>query len=121
MEFTEYRIPITGFWFIMEHGLFLPSQIACLIIDSILTWVMKKRIHQIELFMKYPHEVQDEVLKKLLSTARFTEFGQHYAFEDLVNYEDFRKRIPVHTYEQTFPYIERLMRGENKMFCGLLK
>src|SRR5258706_290318 len=30
------------------------------IINSILTWVMKKRIHQIELFMKYPHEVQDE-------------------------------------------------------------
>ncbi len=76
---------------------------------------MKKRIHQIELFMKYPHEVQDEVLKKLLSTARFTEFGQHYSFDDIVNYEDFRNRIPVHTYEQTFPYIDRLMRGEQNV------
>ena len=65
--------------------------------------------------MKYPHEVQDEVLKKLLSTARFTEFGQRYSFEDLVNYEDFKRRVPVHTYEQLFPYIDRLMHGEQNV------
>lgn len=65
--------------------------------------------------MKYPYEVQDEVLKKLIGSARYTEFGQKYAFEDLVNYEDFKKRIPVHTYEQLFPYIERLMRGEQNI------
>jgi hypothetical protein len=85
------------------------------ILNSILAWVMKKRIHQMELFMKYPYEVQDEVLKKLIAAARYTEFGQKYAFEDLVNYEDFKKRIPVHTYEQLFPYIERLMRGEQNI------
>jgi GH3 auxin-responsive promoter len=85
------------------------------ILNSILTWVMKKRIHQIELFMKYPHEVQDEVLRKLLTTARFTEIGQHYAFEDIVNYEDFKRRVPVHTYEQLFPYINRLMHGEQNV------
>jgi GH3 auxin-responsive promoter. len=85
------------------------------ILNSILTWVMKKRIHQMELFMKYPHEVQDEILKKLLSSARYTEFGQKYSFDDLLNYEDFKKRVPVHSYEQLFPYIERLMRGEQNI------
>src|SRR5689334_9573312 len=85
------------------------------ILNSILTWVMKKRIHQIELFMKYPHEVQEEVLKRLLSTASFTEFGKKYSFDELVNYDDFKKRIPVHTYEQIFPFIERLMRGEQNI------
>ena len=65
--------------------------------------------------MKYPYEVQDEVLKKLIGAARYTEFGQRYAFDDLINYEDFKKRIPVHTYEQLFPYIERLMRGEQNI------
>jgi hypothetical protein len=85
------------------------------ILNSILTWVMKKRIHQIELFMKYPHEVQEEVLKRLLTTASFTEFGKKYSFDELVNYEDFKKRVPVHTYEQTFPYIDRLMRGEQNI------
>ena len=31
--------------------------------NSIMSWVMKKRIHQIELFMKYPLEVQHVVLE----------------------------------------------------------
>ncbi len=86
-----------------------------LILNSILTWVMKKRIHQMELFMKYPIEVQDEMLKKLLTTGRYTEFGQKYSFEELVNYEDFKRRVPIHTYEQLFPYIERQMRGEQNI------
>lgn len=85
------------------------------IINSILTWVIKKRIHQIELFKKYPYDVQDEVLKKLVGFARYTDFGQKYAFDDLINYEDFKRRVPVHTYEQLFPYIDRLMRGEQNV------
>ncbi len=85
------------------------------ILNSILTWVMRKRIHQIELFMKYPHDVQDEVLRRLISTARYTEFGQKYAFDDLIHYEDYKRRVPVHTYEQLFPHINRLMRGEQNI------
>jgi len=85
------------------------------IINSILTWVIKKRIHQIELFKKYPHDVQDEVLRKLIGAARYTDFGQKYAFDDLINYEDFKRRVPVHTYEQLFPYIDRLMHGEQNV------
>jgi hypothetical protein len=85
------------------------------IINSILTWVMKKRIHQIELFMKYPHEVQDEIFKKLLYTAKGTEFGQRYDFNSIHSYDQFRDRIPVYTYEEIFPYIERLMRGEQNI------
>lgn len=85
------------------------------ILNSILTWVMKKRIHQIELFMKYPHEVQEELLKRLLNTARDTEFGSNYFFDEIINYEDFKRRVPIHTYEQLFPQIERLMRGEQNI------
>jgi hypothetical protein len=85
------------------------------ILNSILTWVMKNRIHQIELFKKYPHDVQDELLKRLIQTARYTEFGQRYAFDDMVNYEDFRRRIPVSSYEAFYPYIERMMKGEQNL------
>jgi hypothetical protein len=85
------------------------------IINSILTWAMKKRIHQMEFFMKYPDEVQDEMLKKLLHSARPTEIGLQYDFDDILNYDDFRKRVPIHTYEDFYPYIERLMRGEQNI------
>ena len=76
---------------------------------------MKKRIHQMELFMKYPHDVQEELLHKLLLTARPTEMGQKYGFDEIVNYNDFARQVPVHTYERLFPYIERMMKGEQNV------
>ena len=38
--------------------------------NSIASWFLKKRIHQIELFIKYPNEVQQEVLQDLLGFAK---------------------------------------------------
>ncbi|MCU0356563.1 MAG: GH3 auxin-responsive promoter family protein [Cyclobacteriaceae bacterium] len=85
------------------------------LLNSILTWVMKKRIHQMELFMKYPHEVQEEIFRKLVNTARFTEFGIKYDFASINSYRQFNDRLPVHSYEDIYPYIERLMRGEQNI------
>jgi hypothetical protein len=85
------------------------------LINSILTWVMQKRIHQIELFIKYPNEVQEELLKKLLSTARYTEFGMQFDFGSIQTYEQFAERVPIQTYENIFPNIERMMRGEQNI------
>lgn len=76
---------------------------------------MKKRIHQIELFMKYPHDVQDELFKRLVETAQTTQFGAQYGFSDITNYQQFRDRVPISSYEQLFPYIQRLMRGEQNI------
>lgn len=84
-------------------------------LNSILTWVMKKRIHQIDLFMKYPHDVQEEILKKLLRTAKNTEFGKKYGFDSIDSLAKFNERVPVHQYETLFPYIERRMKGEQNL------
>lgn len=85
------------------------------LINSILTWVMKQRIHQIELFIKYPDEVQDELFRKLIYDARFTEFGQKFNFSSITTYEEYRNRVPIQTYENFYPYIQRLMRGEQNL------
>jgi hypothetical protein len=85
------------------------------LINSILTWVMRKRIHQIELFMKYPHDVQEELFKRLMQSGEMTQFGNQYGFRDIQSYSQFRERVPVFTYEKFFPYIERLMRGEQNV------
>ncbi|WP_226389786.1 GH3 auxin-responsive promoter family protein [Penaeicola halotolerans] len=85
------------------------------ILNSLMTWIMKKRIHQIELFMKYPSDVQQELHRKLLSTAQDTEFGRKYAFKDIKTYRDFQERVPISSYEDLFPYIDRLMKGEQNI------
>ncbi len=83
--------------------------------NTIVTWAMKHRFSQIERFMNNPHEVQSELLQNLLLSARHTEFGQRYDFRSITNYDQFRSRVPVHSYEQFYPYIERLMRGEQNI------
>jgi len=76
---------------------------------------MKKRIHQIELFMKYPHDVQEEVFTKLIGCAKKTVFGKSHNFKNIKSLEHFRENVPVHSYETTYPYIERRMKGEQKV------
>jgi len=48
--------------------------------NSIASWFLKKRIHQMELFIKYPIEVQKELLDTLIKNARETEIGKVYDF-----------------------------------------
>lgn len=76
---------------------------------------MKKRIHDIELFIKYPHDVQSELFTNLIGEAKNTEFGKNFDFKSIRSYDQFKERIPVQSYEQIFPYIERLMRGEQNL------
>lgn len=85
------------------------------LLNSIMSWVMKKRIHQIELFIKYPHDVQRELLDSLLQKASNTEYGRKYGFSAIQNYEDFKANVPLVSYEELFPHIERLMKGEENI------
>ena len=80
-----------------------------------MTWVMKKRIHQIELFMKYPEEVQMELLMNLTRKASRTDYGKKYGFEGIDNYDDFKNKVPVVNYEAIYPFIDRLMKGEQNV------
>jgi hypothetical protein len=85
------------------------------IINSILSWVMQKRIHQMELFMKFPHEVQDEWRRKLITQAQDTEFGRKMDFRSISSYKSFQQRIPLQDYEAIKPSIERMMMGEQNI------
>ena len=51
-----------------------------------------------ELFIKYPHEVQFELLKKLVQKAKDTELGRKYDFSSISSYEDFASRVPLQQY-----------------------
>ena len=85
------------------------------LINSIASWFLKQRIHQIELFLKYPNEVQEELLFGLLQSAENTFFGQKYDFDSIKTYATFASRIPVSTYEDLEPLIERNRQGEDNV------
>ncbi|WP_298473508.1 GH3 auxin-responsive promoter family protein [uncultured Maribacter sp.] len=84
--------------------------------NSIASWLLKKRFHQIELFIKYPAEVQEEVLSQLLEFAEDTEIGRKYDFASINKYQTFRERVPIVAYEDVEPVIERTRKGEQNLF-----
>ncbi|HEX9825745.1 MAG TPA: GH3 auxin-responsive promoter family protein [Flavobacteriaceae bacterium] len=86
------------------------------LVNSIASWFLKKRFHQIELFLKYPNEVQNELLHQLIDTAKDTEIGKQYDFSSINNYRIFAERVPVSTYEDYQDVIERSRRGEHNIF-----
>ncbi|HLS30855.1 MAG TPA: GH3 auxin-responsive promoter family protein [Flavobacteriaceae bacterium] len=86
------------------------------IANSVASWFLKKRLHQMELFMKYPHEVQNELLHQLIEKAKNTEIGRKYDFGSMQNYEDFANRVPVQAYEDIYQDIERARQGESNIF-----
>ncbi len=86
------------------------------IVNSIISWFLKKRIHQIELFVKYPIDVQEELLYQLLFTARNTEIGKQFDFKNIKDYKTFTESIPIQKYETFSPFIERVRKGEQNIF-----
>ena len=73
---------------------------------------MKKRIHQINLFRKFPHDVQKEVFSLLIEKGKNTSFGEDHKFHKINSIVDFRKQVPVRTYEELFSYINRVRESE---------
>jgi hypothetical protein len=84
-------------------------------LNTVFSWFIKKRLHQIELFRKYPLEVQKEVLDGLLREAEQTTFGIEHNFSSIRSQADLRKSVPVRTYEEYSAYIERIKDGEQNL------
>ncbi|WP_104420819.1 GH3 auxin-responsive promoter family protein [Neolewinella xylanilytica] len=57
-------------------------------------------------------EIQEEIRKDLVRTARDTAFGRDHHFDEIRSYPDFRRRIPIGDYEAFKPYADRIKLGE---------
>lgn len=72
-------------------------------------------MHQMELFMKYPVDVQMEWMHNLVSSCKETEYGKMQGFSSINSYEQFKNQIPLNDYESLKPYIERNRKGEQNL------
>ncbi|MBS1572260.1 MAG: GH3 auxin-responsive promoter family protein [Bacteroidetes bacterium] len=80
--------------------------------NSVVNWFIKQRIDQIQRFIDFPMETQNGVLFSQLYHAEDTEYGKKYGFSSISSYDDFQKKVPIVTYEDIQPYIERARQGE---------
>ena len=85
------------------------------LINSLVSWFNTSRMHQIDFLKKHPENVQKETFFKLLSSASNTEFGKRYDFKSVESEEQFKDRIPMQSYEDIKPYVDRLRVGEEDL------
>ena len=87
--------------------------------DTIFSWIIKKRIEQIEHFTENPIDTQKAVWDNLLEKAKHTEIGKQHGFADIASYHDFKKNTPLRTYEDFTPFIQKSIAGrENILWPG---
>lgn len=84
-------------------------------VNALFSYLIKKRLQQIDLFREHPHMAQLEAFHALVQAAQYTEWGRKYGYSDIKDPDQFRERVPVQDYEDVRPYVERLRKGEQNL------
>lgn len=80
--------------------------------NTVVNWFIKQRIEDIQAFIKHPIDTQRGVLFSQLYKAESTYYGKLHGFNSISSIQDFQNQIPIVTYEDFEPFIERARRGE---------
>ena len=75
-------------------------------------WYLKQRIGRIQKFIKNPHQVQAQVLNHLIEPTKHTLWGKKFGYRHIKSAKDFAKQVPVSSYDDLKPYIQKMMHGE---------
>ncbi|MEG1608218.1 MAG: GH3 auxin-responsive promoter family protein, partial [Mucinivorans sp.] len=79
------------------------------IVPKIVNAVFAARLREIEFFRRQGVAVQQSQLQYILSSNTSIEY---FAGHAITNYELFKKSLPVVTYEEFSPWIERVRQGQ---------
>ncbi len=83
------------------------------LLNSVINWINFKRNYQIQLYREHPNDIQMETLLNLLRRAKDTIWGKKYSYKAISSVEAFQKTLPLQTYDDIKPWIDRLREGEN--------
>jgi GH3 auxin-responsive promoter len=85
------------------------------LLNETVVWFMKRRLPRIQVQREQPMEVQMQVFNQLINTAKDTIWGKMFDYSSIQSVADFQNRVPISSYEELFPYIERVMKGEQNV------
>ena len=90
--------------------------------NSVVNWFIKQRIDQIQNFIFEPMPTQEAILFSQLFKSEETVYGQLHGFKDIASIDDFRSQVPIVSYEDFEPFIERARQGESDVIWpGFIK
>ena len=85
------------------------------LVNALVRSYLGYRYKRVSHFMDHPISTQHQVRSNLITKATQTIWGKIHGYESIRNYKDFTQRIPLQTYEDLFPFIERMMHGESNV------
>ena len=65
-----------------------------------------------------PREAQEKKLLELVARNKDTAFGKEHGFGSVRSIEDYRRAVPMNTYENLTPYIDRVFAGEQNVLTA---
>ena len=86
-----------------------------LIFNSLFSLPFSGRKKAAQIFKREPAEIQLRVLKYLIGKASKTKWGRLYGYSKIKNLEQFQERVPIQSYEDLQPYIERMQKKEKNI------
>ena len=84
-------------------------------ITKIAKAIFNPRLKEIDLYVNYAGDIQQDVLTKLLTAAKDTDWGRKYDFRSIQSYEDFQRRVPIQTYDDVKLYVQEMIYGEQNI------
>ncbi len=84
-------------------------------LNETLKWLLQRRLPRIHQMQQQPGAVQQRVFERLVSKGKRTVWGKQHHYADISTLRQFQEQVPVSGYEDLFPYIERVMRGETNV------
>ena len=82
------------------------------LISATTGFFLSRRVAAIEAALVDPARTQENELADLLLKTQTTVFGKQHGLADVRHYEDLAQHVPVRTYEEMWPFIERTLHGE---------
>lgn len=90
--------------------------------NPVMRLLAQRRISQWNARAKSPQQFQEEALLRNCSLAAETEFGRAHKLERVRSYEDYRNQVPLRTYADFEPYINRMRKGSRDvLWPGLIQ
>ncbi|NUQ61197.1 MAG: GH3 auxin-responsive promoter family protein, partial [Pirellulales bacterium] len=85
-------------------------------------WIyLKARSLQVRHFLTAAargREIQQRVLLDKIHRHADSDFGRQHGFAEVRSVQDFRRRMPITSYDDYRPYVERLKRGDLRAMFG---
>ena len=91
-------------------------------VNTVFSWFIRKRLHQIALFKKYPKEVQEEVFRDHIEALSRTRFGMEHGVTPQMDLNAYKRSVPLRDYNGMKLWLEAARNGEpNVMWPGAVK